>query len=119
MTRDPNTPIPPPPLSPQQQQRPMPPPTYQQPPIPVMGYASPSRPCPGCGGGPIAEPSFTWWGGLIGHKLLNVEQCKSCRKWWVKSTAQPGTTRVTIYMVVGIMLGLAFAAFILFSGSMR
>jgi hypothetical protein len=71
-----------------------------------MGYAGPSRPCPGCGGGPIAAPSFTWWGGLVGHKLLNVEQCMSCRRWWVKGTVQPGGTRVIVYLVAGIVLGL-------------
>jgi hypothetical protein len=80
-----------------------------------MGYARPDRPCPGCGGGPLEEPSFTWWGGLIGHKLLGVEQCKSCRHWWVKNTGQPGGTRVTIYMVVGIVLGLVIAALWLFA----
>jgi hypothetical protein len=80
-----------------------------------MGYASPSRPCPGCGGGPLEEPSFTWWGGLIGHKLLGVEKCKSCRHWWVKNTAQSGDTRVNVYMIVGIVLGVAIAAAWLFA----
>ena len=80
----------------------MPPPI----PPPVMAYAGLTRVCPGCGSGPIEEPSFTWWGGLVGHKILNVEQCRACRKWWVKGTQQSGSTRVTIYMVVGIVLGL-------------
>jgi hypothetical protein len=80
-----------------------------QPPPPVMGYAGAYRTCRGCGGGPLEEPSFTWWGGLVGHKLLGVEQCKRCKKWWVKETGQPGDTRVTIYMVVGILLGVLIA----------
>lgn len=104
MSRDPNTP-PPIPTTPQ-----------QPPPIPVMGYAGPSRPCPGCGGGPIAEPSFTWWGGLVGHKLLNVERCKSCRRWWVKGTARPGGTRVMIYMIAGIVLGLIVGTLVVVVG---
>ena len=96
MTYDPNTP----PSLPTQP--PLPPP-------PVIDYLRPTRPCPGCGSGPIEEPSFTWWGGLVGHKILNVEQCRACKKWWVKSTGQPGDTRVTVYMVTGIVLGVVIA----------
>ena len=99
MTRDPQ---PPPPL-------PTAPPTYQQPPqpaLPVADYAGSHRACRGCGGGPLEEPGFTWWGGLVGHKILGVEQCKRCNKWWVKSTGQPGDTRVAVYMITGIVLGI-------------
>ena len=89
-----------------------PPPMRAMPPYPpsVIGYGGGGRACPGCGSGPLHEPGFTWWGGLVGHKILGVEQCKSCKRWWVKNTAQPGTTRVTVYVVVGIVLGLALAA---------
>ena len=74
-------------------------------PPPIADYAGAYRTCRGCGGGPLEEPSFTWWGGLVGHKLLGVEQCKRCRKWWVKSTGQPGDVRVNTYIVVGLILG--------------
>jgi hypothetical protein len=110
MTRDSNTPQPPPPLP---ASRPLPPPPLRaMPPYPpsIMGYAGIERPCRGCGSGPLYEPGFTWWGGLVGHKLLGVEQCKACKRWWVKATGQSGDTRVMIYMIVGIVLGLAIAA---------
>src|SRR5947207_9340852 len=85
-------------------------PPAQQPPYTsgVIDYARQGvgRACPGCGGGPLAEPSFTWWGGLVGHKILGVERCESCRKWWVKKTGAPGGTRVLIYSVGGIVLGI-------------
>ena len=87
-----------------------PPPLPNAPPPPIADYASAHRPCPGCGGGPLAEPGFTWWGGLVGHKLLGVEQCKSCKKWWVKATGQSGDARVTTYWVVGLILGVIFGA---------
>ena len=111
MTRDPNAqpPHPPPPLQP-------PPPGMIPPPAPVLGYRGPAgHGCPGCGGGPLIEPSFTWWGGLVGHKILGVEKCESCRHWWVKGTGQSGDTRVTIYKVVGIVLGVVIAAVWLFA----
>ena len=117
MSSDPNSPAPlpipplPPPGAMPPIPAPLPPPMRAMPPYPpsMMGYERIDRPCPACGG-PRFEPGFTWWGGLIGHKILGVEQCKSCKKWWVKETGQPGGTRVTIYMVVGIILGLAIAA---------
>ena len=112
MTDDPNArqsnPAPPPPL---QQSGPFP-----APPPPVLGYRGPAgHGCPGCGGGPLVEPGFTWWGGLVGHKILGVEKCESCRHWWVKGTGQSGDTRVTIYKVVGVVLGVVIAAVWLFA----
>ena len=86
MTHDPNTPLPPP---------------------PILPYAHPVRPCPGCGGGPLEEPSFTWWGGFVGHKVLGLEQCAACGRWWVKSTGRPGTGRIAAYVLIGLVLGLA------------
>jgi len=65
------------------------------------------RICPGCGGGPLVQPSFTWWGGAIGHKIMGLERCDACRQWWVKKTGQPGGGRIVIYLVVGAVLGLA------------
>ena len=96
MTREPQ---PPPPLPNAA------PPSSRQ--TPVADYASAHRLCPGCGGGPLHEPSFTWWGGLVGHKLLGVEQCKQCKKWWTKSTGQSGDARVAAYLVIGLLLGFA------------
>ena len=69
-----------------------------------------SRRCLGCGGGPLSEPSFTFWGGVIGHKILGIERCESCKRWWVKKTGQPGGTRVVIYTISGVIIGLVLAA---------
>jgi hypothetical protein len=111
MTRDPNLPPAAPPTTTTSHPLP-PPPLGAKPPYtpPIADYAGAYRACPGCGGGPLAEPGFTWWGGLVGHKLLGVEQCKRCKKWFVKGTGQPGDTRVMVYIVVGIVLGLGIAA---------
>src|SRR4051794_22596861 len=83
----------------------------QPPPLPVpptgipLGYAG-RRVCPGCGVGTLEDPKFTLWGGLIGHKMLGVERCPSCRRWWVKKSGQPGGRRVLLYIVIGVALGL-------------
>src|SRR5207249_643219 len=91
----------------------VPPPFYGQ---NVVDYAG-ARRCPGCGSGPLGEPKFTWWGGLIGHKILGVERCEACRKWWVKKTGAPGGTRVAIYMIAGLVLGILLAVMFAMSNS--
>src|SRR4051812_48970211 len=73
-----------------------------------LDYASQRR-CPRCGGGPLVQPSFTWWGGAVGHRLLGLERCDACRNWWVKKTGQPGGNRIIIYFVVSMILGLGVA----------
>jgi len=80
-----------------------PPPLPPRPAVP-LNYAG-GRACPTCGGR-LSEPSFTWWGGALGHKMLGVERCESCKQWWVKKTGQSGSTRVAIYAGVGVALGL-------------
>src|SRR4051794_1218781 len=105
----------PPPYPPQMPQQQTPPSYYPQ---NVVDYAGVRR-CPGCGGGPLGEPSFTWWGGLIGHKILGVERCEACRKWWVKKTGAPGGTRVGIYAGVGVFLGLLVALFFIIGNMSR
>ncbi|MEO8041040.1 MAG: hypothetical protein ABI646_00400 [Acidobacteriota bacterium] len=34
-------------------------------------------PCPKCGG-PAAKLKFTWWGGILGPKMLTHVKCTSC-----------------------------------------
>ena len=86
----------------------MPPPPIPPRPVAPVDYQSYRR-CPGCGGGPLSEPGFTWWGGVIGHKILGLVRCESCKQWWVKKTGAPGTTRIAIYTIGGVVLGLIIA----------
>jgi hypothetical protein len=65
--------------------------------------------------GPLEDPKFTLWGGLIGHKVLGIHQCRACRKWWVKKTGQPGGTRIMIYVVAGIAVGLLVGMLAIFA----
>jgi hypothetical protein len=76
-----------------------------------LNYAG-RRACPGCGNGPLAQPSFTWWGGAIGHRVLGLERCGACRKWWVKKNGQPGGNRIAIYVVVGTVIAVLLGVFL-------
>jgi hypothetical protein len=64
-------------------------------------------PCPQCQSSDNVHPvSFTWWGGILGPKLLNHVKCHKCGTAYNGKTGQSNTTGIVIYSVV------AFAAVI-------
>jgi len=44
--------------------------------------------------------TFTWWGGLLGPKLLSHVQCPKCSARWNGKTGADNSTAIAIYMVV-------------------
>jgi hypothetical protein len=83
-----------------------PPPQQQQPqPTPVLPYSGPpgsgGPPCPKCGFQGSSPVSFTWWGGLIGPKMLSHVRCNACRYCYNGKTGRSNTTGIVIYTVVG------------------
>src|SRR5438105_3046762 len=82
------------PASPQQQQSQSPPPL----PPGVLPYQTPARPgtgggitCPRCGQYAARQPSFTWWGGLIGPKMLSHAVCDACGFGFNQKTGKSNT----------------------------
>ncbi len=69
-------------------------------------------PCPKCGGMGAERLSFTWWGGLIGPKVLNHVRCPHCSYNYNGKTGRDNTKGIIIYsIVVGIVVfGLVGAA---------
>jgi hypothetical protein len=51
---------------------------------------------------------FTWWGGIIGPKLLNHVKCQRCGTGYNGKSGKSNTTGIVIYSVV-----LSLACFIL------
>jgi hypothetical protein len=43
---------------------------------------------------------FTWWGGLIGPRLLNHVECPNCGERFNGATGRSNNTAIGIYMVV-------------------
>ena len=89
----------------------------QQPPAPY-GYGpsyggplmrSPWQPfdgtCPKCRSGQLHRPSFTWWGGLLGPKLLNHTVCGGCGSGFNAKTGKSNSTAIGIYLSAGLLLG--------------
>ncbi|HSI36366.1 MAG: hypothetical protein ACAI43_21610 [Phycisphaerae bacterium] len=104
-----------------------PPPGYGQPPYgqQPLGYASPNGGpgtgvlCPRCGQYAASRMKFTWWGGVLGPKLLNHHKCAACSHQFNGKTGQSNAAGIAIYTVVGVVIGLVlfFVFFFLARGS--
>lgn len=70
-------------------------------------------PCPKCGGG-SERLKFSWWGGVLGPKILSHVKCLSCGYKYNGKSGKDNTVGIVIYsVVVGIIcLGLVMAMFI-------
>jgi transposase-like protein len=83
----------------------------QPPPIP------PSQteyvPCPKCQSTNIKKCNFTWWGGILGPKLLTHVKCQHCGTTFNGKTGNSNTAAIIIYSIVltGIVIGILFAIF--------
>lgn len=53
--------------------------------------------------------SFTWWGGILGPKMLTHVRCPHCGHKYNGKTGRDNTTGIIIYSVIVGILGLAFA----------
>ena len=69
--------------------------------------------CPRCSC-PYSQPvNFTWWGGVLGPKLLSHVKCTNCGFGYNAKTGRPNTTGIIIYTVIGAVIGIAiFVAFL-------
>jgi len=77
------------------------------------GRQQPGR-CPNCGSPDSRVPSFTWWGGAVGHRILSHVICNHCNKGFNSKTGGSNTTGIVIYSVV-VALVLFIIFFVLFS----
>jgi len=64
-------------------------------------------PCPKCGAADPKKVNFTWWGGVLGPKLMTHVKCESCGTKFNGKTGKDNTALIAIYCVV--VGGLAFA----------
>jgi hypothetical protein len=72
-----------------------------------------SRRCPSCDQAAPARPvSFTWWGGVVGPRLLSHVQCSACGARYNGQTGRPNTDAILIYSVVVAVIAVALIAMI-------
>jgi uncharacterized protein (DUF983 family) len=65
-------------------------------------------PCPKCRSTGAELMKFTWWGGLLGPKILTHVKCPACGHTFNGKTGRDNTTGIVIYsVIVGVVaLGL-------------
>lgn len=63
--------------------------------------------CPYCASeAPPTPAGFTWWGGLIGARVLHHAICPGCRRGYNRRTGRPNTVGIAAYMVaVAVVIG--------------
>ena len=59
---------------------------------------------PHCGSTDAEVPTFTWWGGLVGHKLLSHVICRNCRRGYNGKTGRSNTANIIAYQAVALVL---------------
>jgi len=62
--------------------------------------------CPKCNSPHLSRPSFTWWGGLIGPKLLNHTVCNGCSFGFNSKTGKSNATAIGIYLGAGFVIAI-------------
>lgn len=73
-------------------------PYQQQYPYPTA--MSPYVPCPQCRTPGPQPVKFTWWGGMLGPKMLSHVKCQQCGLAYNGKSGQSNTTGIVIYAVV-------------------
>ncbi len=70
-------------------------------------------PCPNCRGTNSQPVGFTWWGGLLGPKLLNHVKCQACGTAYNGKSGKSNANAIAIYVVVtGVIVMLVMIALV-------
>src|SRR4051794_17358798 len=69
-------------------------------------------PCPNCQNSYANPVSFTWWGGMLGPKLLTHVKCASCGTAYNGKSGASNAANIAIYSVIMLVvagaIGFAF-----------
>jgi hypothetical protein len=74
---------------------------------PPMGMPGPGGltaegylPCPKCNSYEVTRPSFTWWGGVVGPKVICHVVCNKCSHSYNGKSGGSNTGKIVAYYVV-------------------
>lgn len=67
-------------------------------------------PCPKCGANDAKAVSFTWWGGVVGPKILHHVKCQACSTAYNGKTGNANTAGIVIYFIVVGLLAFVIMA---------
>jgi transposase-like protein len=85
---------------------------YPPPPAYAAG-ASQYVPCPRCHMPNPEKVNFTWWGGMLGPRMLSHVKCKGCGLAFNGKTGESNDSKIAIYFVITfiVSLGIFFLIF--------
>lgn len=79
-------------------------------------HAGRYAPCPSCAQSDAEPVSFTWWGGLLGPKILTHVKCQGCGTAYNGNSGQLNTTGIVIYSLVALAV-FGGVAIVIFGGA--
>lgn len=68
--------------------------------------------CPKCNSANVVPVKFTWWGGVLGPRMMHHTKCKDCSYTFNRKTRQSNTKNIIVYSVVVIVIALVLYYFI-------
>lgn len=63
-----------------------------------------SKQCPRCASPHVERPNFTWWGGIVGPRIMGILKCKYCSYEFVGKTGKEATQAKRIYLFGAILV---------------
>lgn len=63
-----------------------------------------TAPCPSCRATGARAVTFSWWGGVLGPKLLNHVECVRCGTTFNGRSGQPNTLGIAVYLLVSLVV---------------
>lgn len=76
-------------------------------------------PCPRCRRPDPQKVNFTWWGGMLGPRMLTHVKCNGCGLAYNGKTGESNDTKIKIYLIVGTAISLLIGILLVFVVSSR
>jgi transposase-like protein len=55
--------------------------------------------CPKCASKIVTKVKYTWWGGVLGPRMLHHTKCQTCGYTYNSKTRKPNTQGIVMYSV--------------------
>lgn len=68
--------------------------------------------CPSCGNVYASKVGFTWWGGVLGPKLLSHVKCNQFGTKYNGKSGKSDTTMIIVYSAVLFVISFMFLIFV-------
>lgn len=72
----------------------------------ILDQSSHETGCPKCGSAKVSPVTYTWWGGIIGPRMMNHTKCESCNYRFNSKTRLSNTNNIIIYSVVVLVIAI-------------